>query len=138
TNMQELLQGFFFADFREKGDTAPFNGTPSAFTNVGTTNDRYEASGAALKLYQAGALLFASGFTNADNNGLKTVDTTTTDVTIDVAENLVDEASPPDDARIVEVGFQFAADEVDIDVSGSLPKLVLGSSLVAATSTLTL
>lgn len=134
TNFQEMLQGFMFADFREKFDTASFNSTAIPITGVTTASDRYAAA-SGLDSVSVGALLFASGFSNADNNGLKLVDEV--DPTyIGVTANLVDEASPPSTARLVEVGYQFAADEVDIDVAGSLPKLV-STLLVAATSTLT-
>lgn len=37
--------------------------------------------------------------------------------------NLVADASPASDARLVEVGFQFAADDLDVDASGTLPRL---------------
>ncbi len=130
TNLQEMLQGFMFADFREKFDTASFNDTAVPLTNVDGTNDQYEAA-SGLGVPKAGALLFASGFTNADNNGLVSVQSSVA-AAIDVDQNLVDE-TPPAAARLVEVGFQFGDDEVDIDTTtGSLPRLVRTGAVAAA------
>mgnify|MGYP006422183529 CR=1 FL=1 len=121
TNFQRILQGFFFADFREKADTQPFNGTAVTITNVDGTNETYDAA-SGLDIFEAGDLVFASGFTNSANNGLKTVSAATaTDVTVD--ENVVDESSPPAAARLVQVGAEFADGDVTVDVSGDLPVL---------------
>lgn len=134
TNMQELLQGFFFASLRENFDTTPYNGSTIVITGAVASNDRFTAASGFANV-PIGALIVASGFTNAANNGLHLVDGAAAGY-IDTASSLVDEV-PPAAARIVEVGYQFAADEVDIDVAGSLPKLV-STLLVAATGTLTL
>lgn len=133
TNMQDLLQGFFFADFRERMDTQPFNGTAVVITAVDGANDEYEAA-AGLDGFNENDLVFASGFLNADNNGLKLV-TNVSAAALEVAQSLLAEPVPPTAARLVNVGYQFNEAEVEIDVSGSLPRL-LNSTLVAATSTL--
>lgn len=93
----------------------------SSITNVDGTANEYDSGGGLA--FAIGELIFASGFTNAANNGLKRVTGVTSDTNVAVSDTgLVDE-TPPAAAKLVEVGFQFGADEVDIDVSGSLPAL---------------
>lgn len=129
TNMQSLLQGFMFADFREKFDTDPFNGTPIAITAVTTGPNEYVAA-SGLDEVQAGALIFTSGFDDADNNGLKLA--TAADATaITVSETLIADASPAAGAALTEVGFQFGTTEVSLSVAASLPRLVRAGAVAA-------
>lgn len=118
TNLQSLLQGFFFADLRRK---AEFGNGSGAFTAVDGVNHQYEAA-SGLDIFAPGDLVFASGFTNAGNNGLKLLDTAAAGA-IDATTSLVAEASPPAAAKVVAVGFQFGSGEVEIDASGTLPVL---------------
>lgn len=112
-NIQEPLQGFFFADFRRKTE---FGNGAGVITSVTTTYNA--ASGLT---FAANDLVFASGFNSAANNGFKLV-TAATGTAVTVA-GLIAEASPPAEARLVKVGQQFAAGAVDVDVSGALPAL---------------
>jgi len=114
TNLQELMQGFMFADFRAKAESLDI---PA----VDGTNDEYEIT--TTTGFYVGSLVFASGFTNSENNGLKLVDTVTASTSIAVAEDLVAEASPPATSKLVVVGFEGAAGDLEIDASGALPAL---------------
>lgn len=117
TNLQSILQGFFFADNLPKTE---FGGA-GEITNVdGTTEDYDAASG--LDAFDVGDLVFASGFTNAQNNGLKRV-TAVSATALTVAEDLVDESSPPSGAKLVKVGFQFSAGDLDVSAGagGNFP-----------------
>lgn len=115
SNLTRLLQGFFFADAREMPSTAPLNSAAIAITGVSTTNDTYTvASGGAA--FTVGMLVMASGFSNAANNGLKTV-ASSTGTTVVVNENLANEASPPTTAKLEAVGRQLAAGDAAITVS---------------------
>lgn len=96
----------------------------SKISTVVAATDDYTAVGGLG--FAAGELIFASGFTNAANNGLKRITSVTSDTTVTVAEALVDE-TPPAGAKLMEVGFQFATGTVNVDVTGSLPKLVRAS-----------
>ena len=114
--LQDLLQGFFFANLRPK---AEFGGA-SEITGVTTSPDTYAAA-SGLDVYEIGDLVFAAGFTNAANNGLKEV-TTVTATVLTVSETLVAE-TPPATATLVAVGFQFDTADLVVDMTGSLPQL---------------
>lgn len=115
SNLQDLMQGFFFADFRLKGQSTDI---PA----VDGTNDEYEITDTSD--FYVGSLVMASGFTNSENNGLKLVDTVTASTSIAVAEDLVAEASPPTASKLVVVGFEGTTGDLEIDASGVLPALI--------------
>lgn len=118
SNLQDLLQGFFFASLRRK---AEFGNGSGVFTNVDAALDTYDAA-SGLGVFLAGDLVFASGFDDAGNNGIKRVTASSgTDVT--VAESLVTDASPAAAGRLVTVGFQFAAGDAAIANTGAFPTL---------------
>ncbi|HWT40491.1 MAG TPA: phage tail tube protein, partial [Dongiaceae bacterium] len=116
-NMPWLMQGFLFADAREKPSSAPLNGTFRQITAVANTDDSYAAS-AGLGSFIAGHLIYASGFNQPTNNGLKTV-VTSASGKVTVSETLADEASPPSIAKFQAVGFEFPSGTVALDVAAS-------------------
>lgn len=120
-NTLRLLQGFFFADIREKATTAPMNGTGITITAVDGVDEQYDAA-AGLTVFKAGDLIMASGFSTAANNGLKTV-TAATATSVTVSQDLTAEAAPPAGAALKVVGFQFAAGVAQITATG-LPRLI--------------
>lgn len=115
SNLQDILQGFFFADFRRKGEEEPTSVTVQA------GDDTYEV--AATAGFKVGDLVLASGFTNSENNGLKRITAIVADTSIAVAETLVGEVTPPDGAILVVVGVQGAAGDIDVDVTGDFATL---------------
>jgi hypothetical protein len=117
-NIQEPLQGFFFADLRRQTE---FGGT-SQITSVSTSYNA--ASGFTFAIND---LIFASGFNSAQNNGFKLV--TAASGTAVTAAGLIAEASPPAEAKLVLVGKQYAAGAVDVDAAGALPALTAASGL---------
>jgi len=119
TNLQKLLQGFFFADLRHKADSAEAG---EAITSVVVGNNEYTAADLD-GIFSAGTLVFASGFAEGANNGIKRV-TAATATEVTVADTLVEETTPPAEAKLTAVGFQFQSGDVTIDVSGTLPRLV--------------
>jgi len=114
--LQDILQGFFFADLRTKVE---FGGA-GEITGVTTDPETYTAA-SGLDVYVADDLVFVSGCTNASNNGLKTV-VTATATALTVAETLVAE-TPGDAATIVQVGFQFDTGDLQASDAGDLPVL---------------
>lgn len=93
---------------------------------AGTPVDYDIGADAAAAGWGVGHLLYAEGFTNPGNNGLKEV-TGIDGTTIEVS-GLVAEASPPDEAVIRAVGVQFGAAELDVVKSpGQYPVLSIVS-----------
>jgi hypothetical protein len=109
--LQDLLQGFFFADLRKHAEHETITATTASTYEIDDTTG-----------FSVGSLVFASGFTDAANNGLKTVTTVTADTSIAVAETLIAE-TPPADARLAVAGFEFDAGDAEVDVTGTLPKI---------------
>lgn len=125
-NTTDLLQGFFFASARQKAATHPLSGPsenpavpPEPVTGVTAVDDTYatDATG-----FAVGQMVLASGFTNAANNGIKVVSAVAAGE-VAVGSALVDEAAPPDAARLEAVGFSFAASDASITMNGSLVRL---------------
>lgn len=103
TNVADLLQGFFFADLRRKGEETP--------TNVDGTAEEFDVAETAG--FRVNDLVFAAGFDNAENNGLHVVTAVTLDTSIQVSgSDLVDDASPS--GTLVVVGHQFGAGDLDV------------------------
>lgn len=95
SNLVRLLQGFFFANIREKVTNQPMNAAAVPITGIDGTTKTYTLSGGVIgNGFAAGDLLFASGFNVPSNNGLKTVASSTA-VTVVVTEALTTEAATP-------------------------------------------
>lgn len=111
SSFRDFIEGFAFATGVNSDVTA------LASTAAETTTDTYTV--AALTAAQANkmeidTLIWAVGFSNSGNNGLKTVDAdiATSATAISVAENLTDEASPPANARLSFCGHRIATADV--------------------------
>ena len=110
-NTTRLLQGFFFADARERlNNHSLLNDDVIQFTSVDEASSTYTLAAPYTTgdVLPAGALVKFSGFGDGENNGLKTV-VSATDTTITVSETLVDDPQPPVDNVLFDwCGFQFA------------------------------
>jgi hypothetical protein len=118
-NTPRLLQGFFFADAREKPSTQKMTTAAIPLTSVSAT--QYLAA-AGLAVFLAGHIVLASNLGVAGNNGVKNV-TASAAGSITVAEALTVEASPPAAAKLDVVGFKFPAASVAITMVGGLPRM---------------
>lgn len=118
TNFQDMLRGFFYANYRSKQE---FTGVAVTVSSPANT---YGATGIGTG-YFVGDLVFASGYTNTANNGLKRITTQAANL-LTVAETLVGETSPTT-AKLVAVGFQGTSGDLTITNSGSAFP-VLGST----------
>lgn len=118
TNMQGLLQGFFFASLRLKGDFGDGSGVITAVT---AADDDYAGTDIEDD-YLIGSIVLASGFTEADNNGLKNVIGVTGPGLVDVSEALVDE-TPPAAAKLVRVGHLADGDDLGVTAGATYPTL---------------
>lgn len=72
----------------------------------------------------AGSLVYATGFMNAENNGLKVVGSGSTTSTVVVTDTLVDE-SAGSSARLYFVGVRGASGDIQIDANGDLISTIL-------------
>jgi hypothetical protein len=70
TNYQRLMQGFMFADFREKFDTESFNGTNTDVSAVAAPSTIKLDNGSQLGDLYVHALILTTGSAHAENNGL--------------------------------------------------------------------
>lgn len=120
-NMQSLLQGFFFADLRPKGEEL----VTAVDIDAGNPDEYQVAETAG---FFVDDLIEGQNFTNAANNTVNVVEAIVVDTSVEVATGLlVDEAGPPSDAQIVVIGHEFIVATVDVDVSNPLPRLVRAS-----------
>ena len=117
TNLQDLLQGFFFADLRRKEEY----GGGGEISAVATSDDSYAGTDIEDNM-QVGDLVLATGFTDTTNNGLKTVAGVTGPNKITVSENLADE-TPGATAKLVVVGHQFVADDLNVVAGATYPTI---------------
>lgn len=131
TNLERLMQGFVFADARQKPTLKPLNGTAQTVSAAVASTSEYTISGGGTA-FAAGALVAVTGMGVAANNGLKSVDSSTA-TTIVVNEAVTNEASAPATANISQVGFEFGAGEVDLTMVGGLPTLSIVSGLTEFT-----
>lgn len=122
SNMTRLLQGFLFADAREPSSTAPINGAQIAITAVNASTKTYTLASGGTN-FVAGQIIFAEGFANASNNGLKTV-VSSTATTVVVSETLVDETTPPSAAKFNRVGGQLLLGDVNFAVVDGIPSII--------------
>lgn len=110
TNLQNLMQGFFFADFRQKGNGSPSGVTSTVYSIASTTG------------FFQGSLILATGFGVAANNGLKVAGVVTASTSVAVT-GLSAEASPPAGRRLSVVGFQAASGDFQINATGDFATL---------------
>ena len=139
-NMQDLMQGFVFADTRQK-PTA----TGAVEVDLTGSNPVYESASTSFdnSVFDEGDLILVSGFSSSNNNGVKrvldatggtvgtdaTLEVSTTDPTSGATRNLVT-ASSTTGVRIQKVGFQNAVGVPNshgfkiVANTGELPQLV--------------
>lgn len=110
-NSKLLTSGFMYAAFRKKLNEEP--------TSVSTTG--YVVADETL--YFAGMLIYATGFTNSANNGLKVVTSVDSGTSEVRAAGLATEGSPPAGAKIQLVGIQGDTGNLDVDASGTFPTI---------------
>lgn len=121
-NLQELLQGLFYASLIRK---AEFGVSAGVFTSVTNSDSSYNAV-SGLAIFNANDLVFASGFTTGANNGLKLVVTSVTGK-VTVSSALTNETPAGSGVSLVQVGYQHVIATLSVDVSGTYPKLVRAS-----------
>lgn len=105
-NLTDIMQGAMFADIRKKGQYP--------CVDVDSSDDSYQLTGHSIT---ADSLVYAIGFSNPTNNGLKLVSSVATDNII-VSSPLVNEGAPPSTANVFLIGKQTAVGDLDIVADG--------------------
>lgn len=121
TELTEIMEGVLLALKKKQPHHGGRFQIPNPATAVATGFDI--GSDAATEGYLADQLVFSSGWATGANNGLNLVTGTLGNV-VQVA-GLTVEASPPADAEIRVVGYEFPTADVDVvNNAGELPRLV--------------
>ena len=115
--------GFLFSQWKGK--------RPESYVLVGTDAATKKYTVQTGGVLTAGTLVYADGFVNPENNGLKTVASGTTS-TVVVAETLVTETAPAT-ARLYVVGHRAAAGGLQIDARGNLTSTTLDFTTLGLT-----
>jgi hypothetical protein len=127
-SLQRLMQGFMFADARERASSAPISdsvvNTVAVTGYTATTNVITVAAGKGLK-YSVGMILKSSGMINAANNFNNAVITAIATDVLTVNKTLVTEAFPASGANLEIVGYQFADGEGQIAYNSGTGVLTL-------------
>lgn len=127
-SFKDFIQAFTFSSFTEIG-TGTAAQSEYVPTDVATDGYTVTANGD----LTVGDLVFARGFTNAENNGLKPVLAASTSVLIKVA-GLVLEATPPANAIVEIAGVRGAVGDLEIDSSGDLISTLLDFTTLGLTA----
>lgn len=127
-NLQVLMQGYFFADLRRKGEEIV------TAVDTDTSNpDEYEV--ASTTGFQVNDLIQGSNFSEAGNNTVNLVTAIVSDVSVEVVDGvLTAEPTPPADAQITVIGHELVVATADIVVSGTWPRLVRASGALDYTT----
>lgn len=124
-NTWRLLQGFLFADARERATTMPLNGAPVALTAAAAV-DKSVAAAAGLAGFKKGYIVQFGGFGKAENNVRRTVAADASATKVTFKEAVLDETPPA--GYINHVGIKFDTSALNAVMNGKLFQLT-GSNL---------
>lgn len=120
-NSDRLLQGFFFADARERWSNNSLVNVN--VTSAVTANGYTITNGVTMPV---GTLVFAEGFAVRGNNGLKKTTAISTANSIPVG-GLTVETNAPNNCQLSVVGREFGADECSVTLNSLYPRLTFKS-----------
>jgi hypothetical protein len=124
SNSEGIMQSFMYAESRDKDHQ-------DVATVTGSSTDAYTIASGGLN-FQANDLIAGKDFDDDGNNGLKRVASSTA-TTVTSATDLVTAATQT--GAIERVGYQFDTGVASINVSGTLPTLVVSNTAAASTYT---
>ena len=120
-SLEHLWEGLFYAAYAKKAERFNNHTAASVITDASESADDFTFTTG--DVFRAGDLVFASGFTNAANNGLHLANDVSGATSLSVTSAVIDE-TPPALAKLVTVGYEFATGDATIVVSGTLPQIV--------------
>jgi len=111
----DFIEGFCFANFQGAIVTNP----------TSTDVDSYIVPTLAVA-FDPSVLVYARGFLNSENNGLKVVDAgaTTTDIPVETPALVAETPAATRNATLEEAGFRFAVGDLEVDADGNLTTTV--------------
>lgn len=128
-NMRQKMQGFLFADAREKPTTLPLNSTQTVITLVDSATKQYRAA-AGMTMFKVGHIVQPSGFANAANNVVGIVTAVTATALTIGAGTLIQDAAPAATAHLEAVGFSYAAAAVALTLPSGRALLTMPAGVL--------
>jgi hypothetical protein len=122
----DFAEGFCFANFIGPVSTVP--------TDAAAATDDYTVPTMAAAIAE-GTLVYARGFSESANNGLKVVDSGGTTTSVPVTDSLTDESSIPaaQNVTLDVCGFRTAAGDLEVDADGNLTSTALDFTTLGLT-----
>lgn len=120
TNLTRLMQGFFFADARERVSTDPINGKAAStisLVDVVSTDSKINVGAGDGTNFKVGDILKLSGMVNPANNRGDCIVTAISTDELTVTGTLVDETATST-CKLEIVGYQFVDDGLGVTFSG--------------------
>ena len=125
TNLQRLMQGFFFAKAHERATSSSIKSAADSVTLTSVAGTAITIGAGDEAKFYVGSLVKLSGFANAANNGVFEVTALPTGALTCAAATFTSETAPAG-AKLEIVGYEFPASDVSVTVTGN--KFVMASA----------
>ena len=125
TNLQRLMQGFFFAKAHERATSSSIKSAADSVTLTSVASTTITIGAGDEAEFYVGSLVKLSGFANAANNGVFEVTSKSSGSLVCSAATFTTETAPAG-AKLEIVGYEFAASDVSVTVTGN--KFVMASA----------
>lgn len=133
-NSRSKMQGFLYANAREKPSTQPLNGVVIPITSVDSATKQYRAA-TGLTAFKVGQIVQPFGFSNATNNQVNQIATVTAGA-LTMVNALVSDAAPASTAGLEVVGFQYAVGTVALTLPTGRALLTMPAGVLTHNLTL--
>jgi len=121
-SFMDFSQGYFTSTWKNRVRKESQKSEVTAVTTDSYTVTAISINGATAAELAENTLVYASGFTNSGNNGIKVVNdgTTNSSTSIEVTATLTAEVDPPKAAKVEVCGFRFTVGDLVVDADGNL------------------
>jgi len=125
TNLQRLMQGFFFAKAHERATSSSIKSAADSVTLTSVASTTITIGAGDEAEFYVGSLVKLSGFANAANNGVFEVTSKSSGSLVCSAATFTTETAPAG-AKLEIVGYEFAGSDVSVTVTGN--KFIMASA----------
>ena len=125
TNLQRLMQGFFFAKAHERATSSSIKSVADSITLTSVAGTAIAIGAGDETEFYVGSLVKLSGFANAANNGLFEVTSKSSGSLVCSAASFTTETAPAG-AKLEIVGYEFPASDISVTLTGN--KFVMASA----------